>query len=195
MPMQQGETNMQMESEVTENVEKVFRSLEASQRDIADQWSQVMRKANPSSQAEITEAFVRSQNELLRQALRSVDPAGLLGTFSSAWLTLPQGFATTALELQRKTLEAWTRNEDLRPEAITQRWSRPWVETVRAFQEATLRLIDLHTGWAESLGGQGSRAGQAQSSAGRSRGAGSQRTRQQRSSANGRRKTASQRAH
>jgi hypothetical protein len=185
---------MQIESEVTENVDKVFRSLEASQRSIADQWSQVMRKANPSSQAEITEAFVRSQNELLRRALRSVDPAGLLGTFSSAWLTLPQGFATTALELQRKMLEAWTRNEDLRPEAISQRWSRPWFESVRAYQEAMVRLIDLHMGWAQSHGSQSSRASETQSTSGRSRGTSSQRPRQQRST-NGRRRTASQRAH
>jgi hypothetical protein len=188
---------MQMESEVTENVDKVFRSLEASQRSIADQWSQVMRNANPSSQAEITEAFVRSQNELLRRALRSVDPAGLLGTFSSAWLTLPQGFATTALELQRKMLEAWTRNDDVRPEAIAQRWSRPWVETMRAYQEAMLRLLDLHTGWAESLGGYSSRTSEQQSTptSGRGRSQGSQRAKQQRSSSNGRRRTASQRAH
>ena len=187
---------MQMESEAIENVDKVFRSLEASQRSIADQWSQVMRNANPSSQAEITEAFVRSQNELLRRALRSGDPAGLLGTFSSAWLTLPQGFATTALELQRKTLEAWTRNDDLRPEAIAQRWSRPWVETLRAYQEAMLRLIDLHTGWAESLGRQGPRGSEAQPAAGgRSRGSTSQRARQPRSSSNGRKRAASQRAH
>jgi hypothetical protein len=186
---------MQMESEVTANVDKVFRSLEASQRSIADQWSQVMRNANPSSQADITEAFVKSQNELLRRALRSVDPAGLLGTFSSAWLTLPQGFATTALELQRKMLEAWTRNDDLRPEAIAQRWSRPWVETLRAYQEAMLRLIDLHTGWAESLGGQSSRTSEAQSTGGRSRGTTAQRPRQQRSTSNGRRRAAAQRAH
>jgi hypothetical protein len=185
---------MRMESEVTENVDKVFRSLEASQRNIADQWSQVMRNANPSSQADITEAFVRSQNELLRRALRSVDPAGLLGTFSSAWLTLPQGFATTTLELQRKMLEAWTRNEELRPEAIAQRWSRPWIESVRAYQEAMLRLIDLHRGWAQSLGIETSRPAETQSSAGRGRSAGSQRSRQRRSS-NGRRTGASQRAH
>jgi hypothetical protein len=195
MPMQQRRDDMQTESEVTEGVEKVFRSLEASQRNIADQWSQVMRNANPSSQADITEAFVRSQNELLRRALRSADPAGLLGTFSSAWLTLPQGFATTALELQRKMLEAWTRNDDLRPEAIAQRWSRPWFETIRAYQEAFLRLIDLHRGWGESLTSQSSRAAYTQGTAARSRSTTSQRPRQPRSSTNGRRRTAAQRAH
>jgi hypothetical protein len=189
---------MQLESEVTENVDKVFRSLEASQRNIADQWSQVMRNANPSQQAGVTEAFVRSQNELLRGALRSVDPAGLLGTFSSAWLTLPQGFATTALELQRKMLEAWTRNEELRPEAVSQRWGQPWLETMRAYQEAILRLMDLHAGWVQSLVSQS----QSPQSGGRSRtrssgsssGTSTARTRQRRSSGNGRR-TASQRAH
>jgi hypothetical protein len=182
---------VQIDPNVSQNVDKVFRSLEASQRSIADQWSQVMRSANPSSQTDITEAFVRSQNDLLRRAMRSADPAGLLGTFSSAWLTLPQGFATTALEVQRKVLEAWTGTDDLRPEAIAQRWSRPWLESIRAYQEAVLRLVDLHTGWAQSLGAPGA---EAQTSTARSR-ASSQRPRQRRSSGNGRKTAASQRAH
>lgn len=188
---------MQMEmNAATQNVERVFQSLEESQRNIADQWSQVMRNAALPRQADATEAILQSQNELLRSSMRVFDPSSFIGALSGSWLTLPRGLATTTLELQRRMLEAWSGNEELRPEAIAQRWTGPWLETVRAMQDAGSRMIEMQSTWIRSLASdtqqQRSRGA---SSGSRSRSSSGQQAQQRRRRSSNGRRSASQRAH
>jgi hypothetical protein len=135
-----------------QDVGRVFESLEQSQRKIADTWSDVMRNTALPTQAETTEAILRSQNEIMRIALRWMDPANGFAAMTSNWFTMPQALSAATLELQRKMLETWTTRDEIRPEAIAQRWGAPWLETMGACQEAMSRMVEFQSAWMRSFG-------------------------------------------
>jgi hypothetical protein len=189
---------MQRDTGVAQDVEAVLESLEESQREIADKWTEVMRTTARPNQNDVTEAILRSQNEIMRMALRWMDPATGFGALAGKWITLPKSLAATTLELQRRTLQAFTAREELRPEALAQRWSQPWLEVTRAYQEAATRMVEIQSSWMRSvasrMGEESEESARPRSSSQSGRGRGRAKS-GGRTSGNGRRTAQSQRAH
>jgi hypothetical protein len=132
------------------NVEQIFQSWQECQRGMLDGWSAAL-KANPmTAWNDMYEAILRSQAAMLRVGQKGLDTDNGFTAVARSWIKRAEALTDIGVDCQRKTSQAWFAAE-LRPESVMKRWTAPWMDVTKTWQEAAQKMVDMQATWIKSL--------------------------------------------
>jgi hypothetical protein len=132
------------------NVEQIFQSWQECQRGMLDSWSAAL-KANPmTAWNDMYEAILQSQAAMLHVGLQGLDPDNGFTAVARGWIKRVEALTDIGVDCQRKTSQAWSA-EELRPESVMRRWTAPWRDVTKIWQEAAQKMVDMQATWHKSL--------------------------------------------
>jgi hypothetical protein len=136
-------------------VEPIFQSWRECQRGMLDSWSGAL-KANPmTAWNDMYEAILQFQAAMLRAGLKGFDPDNGFTAVARSCIKTAEALTDIGVDCQRKTSQAWSAKEELQPEPVMKRWTAPWMDVTKTWQEAWLeaaqKMVDMQATWIKSL--------------------------------------------